>query len=431
MRCLVVVGAQWGDEGKGKIVDVLAEQATIVARYQGGANAGHTVWVEEDEFILHLIPSGILNPDTRCLLGNGVVVDPWVLAREIATLRDRGIDLDGRLGVSRRAHLVLPYHRLLDAAQEDSRGAAKIGTTGRGIGPAYRDKVARTGLRFGDLRDVDRTREIVAGAAVRANVTLAGLGDARRVDTDDVMSRLEQVRRQMVELSTDAGDEIRGGLAAGGRVLLEGAQGALLDIDHGTYPFVTSSTTTAGGAASGVGIGPTLIDEVLGVVKAYITRVGAGPLPTELAEAEAERLRQLGGEFGATTGRPRRPGWFDASVARYAAGVNGLTGLAVTKLDVLDTFEEICIATGYEVDGAPVASFPDSIADLARVTPVFERWPGWATDTTGCRTFAELPGAARRYLARLEEVCGTPIRFVGVGAARRETIAVPAGAALR
>ncbi|WP_420634000.1 adenylosuccinate synthase [Candidatus Palauibacter sp.] len=431
MRCLVVVGAQWGDEGKGKIVDVLAEQATIVARYQGGANAGHTVWVEEDEFILHLIPSGILNPDTRCLLGNGVVVDPWVLAREIATLRDRGIDLDGRLGVSRRAHLVLPYHRLLDAAQEDSRGAAKIGTTGRGIGPAYRDKVARTGLRFGDLRDVDRTREIVAGAAVRANVTLAGLGDARRVDTDDVMSRLEQVRRQMVELSTDAGDEIRGGLAAGGRVLLEGAQGALLDIDHGTYPFVTSSTTTAGGAASGVGIGPTLIDEVLGVVKAYITRVGAGPLPTELAEAEAERLRQLGGEFGATTGRPRRPGWFDASVARYAAGVNGFTGLAVTKLDVLDTFEEIRLATGYEVDGTPVASFPDSVADLARVTPVFERWPGWATDTTGCRTFAELPGAARRYLARLEEVCATPIRFVGVGAARRETIAVPAGAALR
>ncbi len=431
VRCLVVVGAQWGDEGKGKIVDVLAEQATIVARYQGGANAGHTVWVEEDEFILHLIPSGILNPDTRCLLGNGVVVDPWVLAREIATLRDRGIDLDGRLGVSRRAHLVLPYHRLLDAAQEDSRGAAKIGTTGRGIGPAYRDKVARTGLRFGDLRDVDRTREIVAGAAVRANVTLAGLGDARRVDTDDVMSRLEQVRRQMVELSTDAGDEIRGGLAAGGRVLLEGAQGALLDIDHGTYPFVTSSTTTAGGAASGVGIGPTLIDEVLGVVKAYITRVGAGPLPTELAEAEAERLRQLGGEFGATTGRPRRPGWFDASVARYAAGVNGFTGLAVTKLDVLDTFEEIRLATGYEVDGTPVASFPDSVADLARVTPVFERWPGWATDTTGCRTFAELPGAARRYLARLEEVCATPIRFVGVGAARRETIAVPAGAALR
>ncbi|MCZ0933683.1 MAG: adenylosuccinate synthase [Gemmatimonadetes bacterium] len=433
MRCVVVVGAQWGDEGKGKIVDVLAEQATIVARYQGGANAGHTVRVgegaNEEEFILHLIPSGILNPETRCLLGNGVVVDPWVLAREMETLRGRGIDLDGRLGLSRRAHLVLPYHRLLDAAQEDSRGSKKIGTTGRGIGPAYRDKISRTGLRVGDLRNLDRTREIVAAAAVRANVTLAGLGDERRVDADEVMSQLETVRRTMVELLTDAGDEIRGGLASGGRVLLEGAQGALLDIDHGTYPFVTSSTTTAGGAASGVGIGPTLIDEVIGVVKAYITRVGEGPLPTELPEAEAERLRQLGGEFGATTGRPRRPGWFDGSVARYAAGVNGLTGLAVTKLDVLDTFETIRLSTGYELDGAPTASFPDSVADLARVRPVYERWAGWNADTTGCRTFGDLPAAARSYLARIEEVCAAPIRFVGVGAARRETIALPTGAA--
>lgn len=426
VRCVAVVGAQWGDEGKGKIVDVLAEQATIVARFQGGANAGHTVRVGEDEFILHLIPSGILNPDARCLIGNGVVLDPWVFAREMGTLRERGVDLDGRLGVSRRAHLVLPYHRLLDAAQEDSRGAAKIGTTGRGIGPAYRDKVARTGLRVGDLRDVDRTRRIVAEAALRANATLAALGDERRVDADEVMSRLEEIRAELVALSTDAGEEIRGGLAAGGRVLLEGAQGALLDVDHGTYPFVTSSNTTAGGAASGVGIGPTLIDGVLGVVKAYITRVGAGPLPTELPEAEAERLRRLGGEFGATTGRPRRPGWFDASVARYAAGVNGLTALAVTKLDVLDAFDEIRLSTGYQMDGAPVASFPDSVEDLARVAPVYERWPGWAADTTGCRAFADLPPEARRYLARVEEVCATPIRFVGVGAARRETITLPA-----
>ena len=433
VRCVVVVGAQWGDEGKGKIVDVLAEQATIVARYQGGANAGHTVRVgegaDEEEFILHLIPSGILNPGTRCLLGNGVVVDPWVLAREMDTLRGRGIGLDGRLGLSRRAHLVLPYHRLLDAAQEDSRGAKKIGTTGRGIGPAYRDKISRTGLRAGDLRNLDRTREIVAGAAGRANVTLAGLGDERRVDADEVMSELETVRPAMVELLTDAGDEIRGGLASGGRVLLEGAQGALLDIDHGTYPFVTSSTTTAGGAASGAGIGPTLIDEVIGVVKAYITRVGEGPLPTELPEAEAERLRQLGGEFGATTGRPRRPGWFDGAVARYAAGVNGLTGLAVTKLDVLDTFETIRLSTGYELDGAPVASFPDSVADLARVRPVYERWAGWNADTSGCRAFGDLPVSARRYLERIEEVCAAPIRFVGVGAARRETIALSTGAA--
>ncbi len=428
VRCVVVVGAQWGDEGKGKIVDVLAEQATIVARFQGGANAGHTVLVGEDEFILHLIPSGILNPDTRCLLGNGVVLDPWVLAREIETLRERGVGLDGRLGVCRRAHLVLPYHRLLDAAQEDSRGSAKIGTTGRGIGPAYRDKVARTGLRVGDLRDVDRTHEIVREASARANVTFAGLGDERRVDADDVMSQLHAIRADLVALSTDAGDEIRGGLAAGGRILLEGAQGALLDIDHGTYPFVTSSTTTAGGAASGVGIGPTAVDEVIGVVKAYITRVGAGPLPTELPEAEAERLRQLGGEFGATTGRPRRPGWFDASVARYAVGVNGITSLAVTKLDVLDSFETIQLSTGYELDGAPLASFPDSVADLARVAPVYERWPGWAEDTTECRAFADLPDAARRYLARLAEVCATPIRFVGVGADRRETITLANGA---
>ncbi len=433
VRCVVVVGAQWGDEGKGKIVDVLAEQATIVARYQGGANAGHTVRVGEgageEEFILHLIPSGILNPEARCLLGNGVVVDPWVLKREMDALGARGIDLDGRLGLSRRAHLVLPYHRLLDAAQEDSRGSKKIGTTGRGIGPAYRDKISRTGLRAGDLRNLDRTHEIVTAAALRANVALAGLGDGRRVEADEVMSQLETVRPTMVELLTDAGDEIRGGLAAGGRVLLEGAQGALLDIDHGTYPFVTSSTTTAGGAASGVGIGPTLIDEVIGVAKAYITRVGEGPLPTELPEAEAERLRQLGGEFGATTGRPRRPGWFDGSVARYAAGVNGLTGLAVTKLDVLDTFETVQLSTGYELDGAPAVSFPDSVADLARVSPVYERWAGWNADTSRCRAFDDLPGAARRYLARIEEVCATPIRFVGVGAARRETIALPTSAA--
>lgn len=294
-RCLVVVGAQWGDEGKGKIVDVLAEQATIVARYQGGANAGHTVCVGEEEFILHLIPSGILYPDVRCLLGNGVVVDPWVLAEEMDALRVRGIDLEARLGVSRRAHLVLPYHRALDTAQEGSLGKSKIGTTGRGIGPAYQDKIVRRGLRFGDLIAVDRTHRIIANGVECANVALAGFGNDSRIDTDEVMASIEEVRDTMLALVADTGDEIRTDIAAGGRVLLEGAQGALLDIDHGTYPFVTSSTTTAGGAASGVGIGPTLIDGVLGVAKAYITRVGAGPLPTELSDGEAEHLRQLGG----------------------------------------------------------------------------------------------------------------------------------------
>jgi len=427
VRCLVVVGAQWGDEGKGKLVDVLAEQATIVARYQGGANAGHTVRVEDDEFILHLIPSGILYRKTRCLLGNGVVVDPWNLVDEMDSLRARGVDLDGRLGLSKRAHLVLPYHRALDQAHEVNRDAEKkIGTTGRGIGPAYRDKVARVGVRVGDLADMGRASDLVEAGCGAANPTLERLA-AEPVDPEAVMMGLEEVRPTLLGLATDTGHEVRSGLAAGGRVLLEGAQGALLDIDHGTYPFVTSSTTTAGGAAAGVGIGPTLIDEVLGVVKAYTTRVGNGPLPTELDGDEAERLRQLGGEFGATTGRPRRPGWFDANVVRYAAGVNGLTSLAVTKLDVLDTFAEMRLATGYELDGEPVGPFPDSVDDLDRVTPVYAEHQGWQSDTTGCRSWDDLPSQARQYLRRLEAESTVPIRYVSIGAARAETIKISAG----
>lgn len=427
VRCLVVVGAQWGDEGKGKIVDVLSEQATIVARYQGGANAGHTVRVGEEEFILHLIPSGILYPRTRCLLGNGVVVDPWTLAKEMEGLRDRGIDLDGRLGLSTRAHLVMPYHRILDQAHERSRDEGnKIGTTGRGIGPAYRDKVARVGLRVCDLADAGRTREVVGAACRTANGTLERLSD-ERVDPEDVMARLDSVRAPLLELATDTGHEVRTGLATGGRILLEGAQGALLDIDHGTYPYVTSSSTTAGGAAAGVGIGPTLIDEVLGVVKAYTTRVGNGPLPTELAGDEGERLRRLGGEFGATTGRPRRTGWFDANVVRYAGGVNGLTSLAVTKLDVLDTFEEIQLATAYELDGEAVGPFPDSVDVLGRITPVYATHEGWQTSTTECRSWDELPGQARSYLRRIEAESTVPIRYVSIGAARRETIRLGVG----
>ncbi|MDX1396705.1 MAG: adenylosuccinate synthase [Gemmatimonadota bacterium] len=426
-RCLVVVGAQWGDEGKGKLVDVLAEQATIVARYQGGANAGHTVRVDDDEFILHLIPSGILYPNTRCLLGNGCVVDPWTLSREMEDLRGRDINLDGRLGLSKRAHLVLPYHRALDQAHEGSReGEKKIGTTGRGIGPAYRDKVTRSGLRVGDLADAARTREVVEAGCIAANATLERLG-ADPVSPDEVLDKLEPVRAGLLEMATDTGHEIREGLEGGARVLLEGAQGALLDIDHGTYPYVTSSTTTAGGAAAGVGIGPTVIDEVLGVVKAYTTRVGNGPLPTELRGDEAERLRQLGGEFGATTGRPRRPGWFDASVVRYAAGVNGLTALAVTKLDVLDTFDEILVATGYELDGAPVGPFPDSVDDLGRVAPVYARQNGWGTPTTECREWDDLPDEARGYLRRLELESTVPIRYVSIGAARSQIIRIAAG----
>jgi adenylosuccinate synthase len=420
----VIVGAQWGDEGKGKITDVLAEQASLVARYQGGANAGHTVLVGDKEFILHLIPSGALYPDVRCLLGNGVVIDPWTLIDEIEMLTARGVAIESRLGISRRAHLVLPYHKQLDGAKEASRGAARIGTTKRGIGPAYRDKVARAGLRLCDLEDHDYCWAVVREAAGAANVLLEGLGVDDRADADSVMSALESVSERVSALGTDTGIEIRSELSGGGNVLLEGAQGALLDVDHGTYPYVTSSTTTAGGAAAGVGIGPTMIDEVVGVVKAYTTRVGAGPLPTELGGDEADRLRNLGAEFGATTGRPRRPGWFDGVVVRHSAGVNGLTALAVTKLDVLDTFDELLLGVGYELDGVQAAGFPERSAHLERLQPVYETMPGWGADTGSCRTWEELPEAARGYLERIQAVSEVPIRLVSVGSARSQIIRV-------
>jgi len=334
-NCTVVVGAQWGDEGKGKIVDVLAAEADIVARYQGGANAGHTVDVAGDEFVLHQIPSGILHADKRCLLGNGVVLDIEQFLHELDGLEARGIDAESRLGISGRAHLLLEYHKNLDRASEARLGTEKIGTTGKGIGPAYEDKIARRGVRAGDLRDEARAATLIRQAAERGNERLTAAG-GEAVDPDAVVDAVLAVRDRMLPLITDVGQEIQDAIDAGRRVLMEGAQGALLDIDHGTFPYVTSSNTTAAGAATGTGIGPTVIDSVLGVVKAYTTRVGSGPLPTELESELGERLRELGGEYGATTGRPRRCGWFDAVVVRYAARVNGLTGLAVTKLDVLD-----------------------------------------------------------------------------------------------
>ncbi|HUG40779.1 MAG TPA: adenylosuccinate synthase [Longimicrobiales bacterium] len=420
-RCRVVVGAQWGDEGKGKIVDVLAAGADIVARYQGGANAGHTVDVGGDEFILHQIPSGILHASRRCLLGNGVVLDLEQFFEELDGLRERGVDAEGRLGISGRAHLLLEYHKRLDQASEASRGEGKIGTTGKGIGPAYEDKVARRGVRVGDLRDRDRAAALIHGCAGRANERLGAAG-AETVDAEAVVDRVLSFRDRLLPLITDVGQEIHTAVRAGQRVLLEGAQGALLDIDHGTYPYVTSSNTTAAGAATGTGIGPTAIDSVLGVVKAYTTRVGSGPLPTELDPEQGERLRELGGEYGATTGRPRRCGWFDAVVVRYAARVNGLTGLALTKLDVLDTFEEIRIATGYEIDGERCDDFPDDLARLDRATPVLESLPGWCTDTSAARTIDELPDAARAYIRRIEELAGVPVQFVSVGTMREQII---------
>ena len=421
-RCTVVVGCQWGDEGKGKIVDVLAESADIVARYQGGANAGHTVHVHGDEFILHQIPSGILHPGKRCLLGNGVVLDLLKFFAEYDALVERGIELEGRIGISQRAHLLLPYHRALDHAAE-VRASEKIGTTGQGIGPAYVSKSGRRGVRVTDLANASRLERLVERAMGDA---LEELEVGRFAATElerEVWAALALAGRTL-PLATDTGREVVDALAAGRSVLMEGAQGTALDLDHGTYPFVTSSNTTAAAAATGLGVGPTAISAVLGVVKAYTTRVGNGPLPTEFDEEMGERVRELGGEFGATTGRPRRCGWFDAVQARYAARVNGLTGLAVTKLDVLDSLDEIRIATAYRVDGELTTEFPADTWSLSRVEPVLERHPGWRAPTTEAREISDVPVEAYSYLARLQELTGVPIEIVSVGSRREQLIRV-------
>ena len=419
--CAVVVGAQWGDEGKGKLVDVLAERADFVVRYQGGANAGHTVVIGDEQFILRQIPSGILHPGVVCLIGNGVVLDPETLFGELDGLDQRGIRTAGRLFVSTRAHLVLPYHKLLDAASEKSQA---IGTTGRGIGPAYEDKTGRRGVRVGDVANVVVAQRLLEARVERANRMLEMMGSSERASLDENVALLQRLAPRLARAAADTGLMIHRALRAGKRVLLEGAQGALLDLDHGTYPFVTSSNTTAGGAAVGAGIGPTAIDAVLGVVKAYTTRVGNGPLPSAAEPADDERLRKLGGEFGAVTGRPRRCGWFDATVVRYAVRVNGLTGLAVTKLDVLDTFERIPVCTGYELDGVRCDEFPAEVSSLERVRAVYETLEGWCAPTSAARTLADLPNAAREYLDRIEALAGAPVRYVSVGTRRDQIIEV-------
>jgi adenylosuccinate synthase len=422
--CTVVVGCQWGDEGKGKIVDVLSESVDVVARYQGGANAGHTVHVADDEFILHQIPSGILHSDTRCLLGNGVVLDVLQFFEEYDALAARGIALDGRVGVSERAHLLLPYHRAIDRAAED-HAADKIGTTGRGIGPAYEDKAGRRGIRVADLNDGERLHRLVSEGVTRARARLEAMGRGNDGELDSAVERTLALRERLVPLATDAGKEIVHALDTGRHVLLEGAQGTALDLDHGTYPYVTSSNTTAAAAAIGVGIGPTRIDDVVGVVKAYTTRVGNGPLPTGFQAEMDRRMRELGGEFGATTGRPRRCGWFDAVLARYAARVNGLTALAVTKLDVLDTLPELSIALEYcTEEGGCTRDFPADTDALARIEPGYETLPGWQEDISGCRSLADLPRNARAYLDRIQELTGTPIRWISVGTRRSQIIEV-------
>jgi len=430
-HCVVVVGAQWGDEGKGKVVDVLAERADLVVRYQGGANAGHTVdtGAGGGEFVLHQIPSGILQ-GAVCIVGNGVVLDPEQLFAELDALTARGVRTEHKLHVSDRAHLTLPYHKLLDRAREKKE---KIGTTGRGIGPTYEDKYGRRGIRVGDLRNLVRAQELVRARVEAANEMLELLGrshgsgalkDMERASAEAHVHLLERLAPRLLPLAVDSGRVVWEALERGESVLLEGAQGALLDVDHGTYPYVTSSNTTAGGAAVGVGIGPTAIDAVLGVVKAYTTRVGNGPLPTEAEPKIAERIRELGGEFGATTGRPRRCGWFDAVVVRYAVRINGLTGLAVTKLDVLDTFSEIPVCVGYRLDGEQVDSMPADLESVERVEPVYETLPGWQRELTGARRLADLPAAARAYVDRLQDLAGAPVRYVSVGTRRDQIIEV-------
>jgi adenylosuccinate synthase len=415
---LAVLGAQWGDEGKGKIVDLLTPHFSIVARYQGGHNAGHTVYVNGTKFILRLIPSGILHAGVTCVIGNGVVIDPEALFGEIDELSRNGIDVGNRILISDKAHLILPYHRDLDLLSEARRGERKIGTTSRGIGPAYEDKIARRGIRVGDLEDPTGLAQ-----NIRDNVTARNrLVQDSTMDWKPVFEQLMTHAGRMRPMMRDVSVLLTDAMRAGTSILFEGAQGTLLDIDHGTYPYVTSSNASVGGVCTGLGIPPRAIGRVLGVVKAYTTRVGEGPLPTELFGEMGNRLRESGNEYGAVTGRPRRCGWYDAVAVRYGVRINGLDGLALTKLDVLDGLERIDICTSYTCGGRTLTEFPSDTRQLAACQPVYESMPGWSAATAGVRTFDQLPEAARRYIARLEELSGVRAAIVSTGSERHDTI---------
>ena len=415
---IAVLGAQWGDEGKGKIVDLLTPNFSIVARYQGGHNAGHTVYANGRKFVLRLLPSGILHEGITCVIGNGVVVDPQALFAEIDELASAGIAIGDRLIVSDKAHLILPYHRELDLLSEARRGERKIGTTSRGIGPAYEDKIARRGVRVGDLANTE-----ALSSAIRHNV------DARNriiressMDANQVLADLRKAWQRMAPWVQDVSLFLARARRQNRPIMFEGAQGTLLDIDHGTYPYVTSSNATIGGVCTGLGLPPRAIDGVLGVAKAYTTRVGEGPLPTELTGEIGNRLRETGQEFGAVTGRPRRCGWYDAAAVRYAVRVNGLDALALTKLDVLDGMDELQICTAYRLAGSSITELPGDIAQLAACEPIYESVPGWKTPTAGVRRYADLPKDAQRYIARLEELTGVPAAVLSTGSAREDTI---------
>ncbi len=417
----MLVGAQWGDEGKGKATDLLGGRVDYVVRYQGGNNAGHTVVIGEESYALHLIPSGVLRPECIPVIGSGVVVDPGVLLEEMAGLRERGIDVS-RLQISAGAHLIMPHHRALDKVTERYLGKAKIGTTGRGIGPAYGDKVARMGIRAQDLLDPGIFRAKLELALREKNQVLTKVYNRRAIDVDEVCEEYGGYAEQLAPHIADTGLLLSNALDAGEVVLLEGSQGTLLDVDHGTYPFVTSSNPTAGGAATGSGIGPNRITRAIGIVKAYTTRVGSGPFPTELEDADGERLRAIGHEFGVTTGRARRCGWYDAVIVRYAVRVNGLTDLFLTKLDVLSEWETIPVCVGYEVDGERTTEMPMTQTGFHHAKPVYEELPGWGTDITAARSLSDLPKEAREYVSFLEEQARCPISAIGVGPGRDETI---------
>jgi adenylosuccinate synthase len=422
MGTLVVVGTQWGDEGKGKIVDLLARDADMVVRYQGGSNAGHTVIKGKQTFVFHLVPSGILYRGTTCVIGNGVVVDPAALIEEMEGLRAKGLRIEGNLYVSQAAHVIMPYHKAIEKASETQKGGRRIGTTGRGIGPAYVDKMARIGIRMGDLLDPPYFRQKLEDNVAETNALLQAVYHAPGFQAEKILQEYLRYAERLRHMIVDAGILIHRAVMKGRTVLFEGAQGTHLDVDQGTYPFVTSSSAAAGGACIGTGVGPTLIDGVLGVAKAYTTRVGSGPFPTELKGEAGSILQTRGNEFGATTGRARRCGWYDAALVRYAVRVNGLSSLAVTKLDVLDGHDEIRLCAGYKIKGRTVAEMPQAMAELLACEPVYETWPGWSRSTTGVRTYRDLPREARRYLARLEELAECPIDIVSTGSMREETI---------
>ena len=423
MPAVVLLGAQWGDEGKGKATDLLGDRVDYVVRYQGGNNAGHTVVIGDQKYALHLLPSGILSPNVIPVIGNGVVIDPAVLLEEIKGLNERGIDTS-KLKISTNAHLITPYHRTLDKVSERFLGKSKIGTTGRGIGPAYADKINRMGIRVQDLFDKSILEQKIEAALHNKNQVLLKVFNRKEITVKEVLDEYLGFAEILKPYVNDTVLLLDNALKSGKNVLLEGSQGTLLDVDHGTYPFVTSSNPTAGGASTGSGIGPTKITRVIGILKAYTTRVGSGPFPTELFDEDGEKLRKIGGEVGVTTGRNRRCGWFDAPIARYAVRVNGLTDIFLTKLDVLTGWEKIPVCVAYEIDGVRVEELPASQTDFHHARPIYEYLPGWKEDISKARSLSELPKNAQTYVKFLEEISGAPMSAIGVGPGRDETISV-------